>query len=136
MPSSNLPTYTLAQVKEHNTKKSNWIVIHDHIYDVTPFLDEHPGGEEVLVEQGGKDATEAFEDVGHSGDARTLMKEYQIGQLAEEDRKFTKKVPEKKLDWSVEQQQQKQQQNRYPIWLLGIGIVVPIVVYQFFFNML
>lgn len=33
-------TYTLAEVAEHNEKKSVWIVIHDCVYDVTPFLDE------------------------------------------------------------------------------------------------
>lgn len=44
---------------------------------------QHPGGEEVLLEQSGKDATENFEDVGHSTDARDLMKQYLIGELAE-----------------------------------------------------
>lgn len=29
----------------------------------------------------GRDATEAFEDVGHSNDARELMKDYLIGEL-------------------------------------------------------
>lgn len=31
----------------------------------------------------GKDGTAAFEDVGHSSDARDLMKQYQIGVLAD-----------------------------------------------------
>lgn len=44
---------------------------------------KHPGGEEVLMEQAGKDATESFEDVGHSTDARDLMKEHLIGSLPE-----------------------------------------------------
>lgn len=44
---------------------------------------KHPGGEEVLMEQAGKDATEPFEDVGHSTDARELLKEYLIGTLPE-----------------------------------------------------
>ena len=35
------------------------------------------------MEQAGKDATEAFEDVGHSTDARELMKEHLIGKLPE-----------------------------------------------------
>lgn len=56
--------------------KSTWLIIHDNVYDVTKFLEEHPGGEEVLLEQAGRDATEAFEDVGHSNDARELMKDY------------------------------------------------------------
>lgn len=44
---------------------------------------QHPGGEEVLMEQAGKDATESFEDVGHSTDARELMQNYLIGNLPE-----------------------------------------------------
>ncbi|CAB0040828.1 unnamed protein product [Trichogramma brassicae] len=42
----------------------------------------HPGGEEVLLEQGGKDATETFEDVGHSTDAREMMVPLKLGELA------------------------------------------------------
>ena len=37
----------------------------------------------MLYEQAGKDATESFEDVGHSTDARELMKEHLIGRLPE-----------------------------------------------------
>lgn len=47
------------------------------------LLLQHPGGEEVLLEQAGKDATEEFEDVGHSSDAREVMKKYKIGELIE-----------------------------------------------------
>uniref|UniRef100_A0A8C0EKE7 Cytochrome b5 n=1 Tax=Bubo bubo TaxID=30461 RepID=A0A8C0EKE7_BUBBB len=43
--------------------------------------DGHPGGEEVLREQAGGDATENFEDVGHSTDARTLSETFIIGEL-------------------------------------------------------
>ncbi|NXT50970.1 CYB5 protein, partial [Pluvianellus socialis] len=42
---------------------------------------QHPGGEEVLREQAGGDATENFEDVGHSTDARTLSESFIIGEL-------------------------------------------------------
>ncbi|XP_038078492.1 cytochrome b5-like isoform X1 [Patiria miniata] len=78
-------TYTLEDVKQHKTSQSIWIVIHNKVYDVTKFLDDHPGGEEVLLEQGGSNATESFEDVGHSSDARELMQDYLIGDLAEAD---------------------------------------------------
>ena len=44
---------------------------------------QHPGGEEILIENAGTDATEAFEDVGHSTDAREMMKDYCIGELNE-----------------------------------------------------
>jgi cytochrome b involved in lipid metabolism len=73
----------LEELKEHRNSQSLWLAIHDQVYDVTQFIEEHPGGEEVLLEQGGGYATEAFEDVGHSTDARELMKKYHIGKLAE-----------------------------------------------------
>lgn len=51
-----------------------------------------------MLEQAGKEATEAFEDVGHSTDARDLMKKYKIGELVESERKNT---PEKSQpDWN------------------------------------
>lgn len=54
------------------------------------FCLQHPGGEEVLLEQAGKDATEEFEDVGHSSDAREVMQKYKIGELVEVSNYFTK----------------------------------------------
>ncbi|KFO72586.1 Cytochrome b5 type B, partial [Cuculus canorus] len=51
------------------------------------LLFQHPGGEEVLLEQAGRDATESFEDVGHSTDAREMLKQYYIGEVHPHDRK-------------------------------------------------
>jgi len=72
---------TYQDIAEHNTKKDIYVVIHDQIYDVTKFIDEHPGGEEVLLDLGGQDATEAFEDVGHSDEARETLEKLKIGTL-------------------------------------------------------
>uniref|UniRef100_A0A3B5M006 Cytochrome b5 heme-binding domain-containing protein n=1 Tax=Xiphophorus couchianus TaxID=32473 RepID=A0A3B5M006_9TELE len=73
--------YTLEEVRMHNMSSDTWLIIHNKIYDITSFLEEHPGGEEVLLEQGGSDATESFEDVGHSTDAREMLQQYYIGEL-------------------------------------------------------
>lgn len=79
--------YTLEEIREHNLSTGAWLVIHDKVYDITGFLEEHPGGEEVLLEQAGADATESFEDVGHSTDAREMLLQYYIGELHMDDRK-------------------------------------------------
>ena len=62
------------------------ICIHENVYDVTQFQNEHRGGEEALKkyhikENTFQDATEAFEDVFHSMNAREMMVKYQIGTL-------------------------------------------------------
>lgn len=50
------------------------VIIHGDVYDVTKYLDEHPGGEEVLLEVSGdsEDASGAFDDIGHSSDAKAV----------------------------------------------------------------
>ncbi|KAG7473565.1 hypothetical protein MATL_G00097240 [Megalops atlanticus] len=87
MSESNVKYYTLEEIKHHNMSKDTWLIIHDKVYDITSFLEEHPGGEEVLLEQAGADATESFEDVGHSTDAREMLQQYFVGELHMDDRK-------------------------------------------------
>jgi len=72
---------TYAEISSHSSKKDLYLVIHDKVYDTTSFVDEHPGGEEVLLDVGGQDATEAFEDVGHSDEAREILDGLLIGTL-------------------------------------------------------
>ncbi|KAJ2490156.1 Cytochrome b5 type B (outer mitochondrial membrane) [Coemansia sp. RSA 2050] len=78
---SKVTAYTGEQIQQHSTREDIWIVVHGKVYDVTKFLDKHPGGEEVILEHAGIDATEAFEDIGHSDDARELLKDCFIGDL-------------------------------------------------------
>ncbi|KAL2441174.1 putative cytochrome b5 [Exophiala dermatitidis] len=73
--------FTFSEVSEHSTKKDLWVVIHDKVYNVSSFVDEHPGGEEVLLDVGGQDATEAFEDVGHSDEAREILNGLLVGNV-------------------------------------------------------
>lgn len=51
------------------------------VYDATPYLDDHPGGAEVMLDVAGQDADEFFEDIGHSQDARDELKKHLIGSL-------------------------------------------------------
>ncbi|THG03978.1 hypothetical protein TEA_025127 [Camellia sinensis var. sinensis] len=73
--------FTIPQVAEHKSKEDCWFIINGRVLDVTKFLEEHPGGEEVLIESAGKDATKDFEDIGHSKAAKNLILKYQVGYL-------------------------------------------------------
>jgi cytochrome b involved in lipid metabolism len=73
---------TMAELEQHTNKDSCWLAIHGKVYDVTKYLDDHPGGNDVLIDASGRDATEDFEDVGHSKPAITMMAKYLIGEFA------------------------------------------------------
>merc|ERR1712093_588410 len=74
-------TFKLAEVAEHNTAEDCWIVIDNKVYDVTAFIDDHPGGAEVLLDVAGEDGTDGFEDVGHSSEAVAMLKDYLVGDV-------------------------------------------------------
>lgn len=52
------------------------------VYDITKYLDEHPGGKYVMLELAGNDATTDFDYVGHSHDAYNTLAGFEVGSLA------------------------------------------------------
>ena len=51
---------TRDEVAKHNSEDSTWFIIDHKVYDVTDFVDAHPGGAYVLQQVAGKDCTEEF----------------------------------------------------------------------------
>nr|QWJ73357.1 Cytochrome B5 isoform C [Isatis tinctoria] len=68
-------------VARHKCKNDCWILIHGKVYDISSFIDEHPGGDNVILAVTGKDASADFDDVGHSKEAKETMKKYCIGDV-------------------------------------------------------
>lgn len=67
--------------KRANTRDNCQLAIDGIVYDVTSFLGEHPGGQIVLLQNGGKDASRDFHTVRHSESALAMMAKYKVGKL-------------------------------------------------------
>jgi len=74
-----LSVYSESDVQQHTSEKDCWMIIHGLVYDVTKFLEDHPGGPEILLQNAGTDATNEFEQVFHSAQARGQLHDYLIG---------------------------------------------------------
>lgn len=101
----------LSEIKKHNTRKDCWVVIHGKAYDVTGFLNEHPGGAGIILKYAGKDATKAFDPI-HPSDTLTkyLPEECYKGEVDKgeikkeaEAKKPPRAVVEAKTNTQVEQ---------------------------------
>ncbi|CAJ0827257.1 5696_t:CDS:2 [Entrophospora sp. SA101] len=83
VPLNQLPVYTFDEFKEH-AQNNNWILIEGIIYDVTNFIEEHPGGRSLITTSIGKDMTTAFNGgvYDHSNAARNLTSNFRVGVIA------------------------------------------------------
>ncbi|KAI1210060.1 uncharacterized protein F4807DRAFT_423682 [Annulohypoxylon truncatum] len=70
-----------AEVAKHNTPSSCWVVISGKVYDVTPYLEHHPGGPAILAKQGGRDATSEFRSVHQPDVLENLPKGSFLGDI-------------------------------------------------------
>ncbi len=75
-------TYTYTEIAKHNNRNDCWLVIDNNVYNVTGFIDNHPGGKDIL-KGCGKDATGMFarEKEHKENSANSLLPPYLIGTL-------------------------------------------------------
>jgi cytochrome b involved in lipid metabolism len=78
---------TMEEVAKHNSQQDCWLVIGNKsnggpkVYDISKYLNEHPGGPEIMLDFAGKDADDMFEDIGHSTGAREKLRTLYVGDL-------------------------------------------------------
>ncbi|KAG2180904.1 hypothetical protein INT43_008484 [Umbelopsis isabellina] len=111
---------SLAQIASHNTKRDIYVAVHNKVYNITDFVEEVssfsnvPGSCEIAILMSifhsiperlmhiltkhfssflGKDATESFEDIGHSDEAREILEKYYVADLDEASKTQVKKTP-------------------------------------------
>ncbi|OAA69041.1 nitrate reductase [Cordyceps fumosorosea ARSEF 2679] len=77
---------SLEELKAHEGETEPWFVVNGHVYDGTPYLNDHPGGATSIINAAAQDATEEFMTI-HSENAKAMMPQYHIGILDDAARK-------------------------------------------------
>uniref|UniRef100_A0A8D0L4I6 Cytochrome b5 reductase 4 n=1 Tax=Sphenodon punctatus TaxID=8508 RepID=A0A8D0L4I6_SPHPU len=73
---------TEEELAKHNKKDDCWICIRGLVYNVSPYVEYHPGGEDELMKAAGADGTDLFEEVHRWVNYESMLKECFVGRMA------------------------------------------------------
>ena len=72
--------FTAAEVALHQSAEDCWLIIDKKVYDVTPYIAEHPGGD-AIFRHAGCDVTEGFNGPQHPPRVFDLIDDFYVGDL-------------------------------------------------------
>ena len=88
--SGGLKEYTVEEVAKHNELPSVWSIYKGDVYDITMYLDYHPGGIDILKPCFGKDMTELFNKYHSYIRIDGFIGKFKIGYIKKAESKFKK----------------------------------------------
>ncbi|KAI9004236.1 Oxidoreductase, molybdopterin-binding domain-containing protein [Gaertneriomyces semiglobifer] len=106
------PQFTRDEVSSHNRKETGiWIIHQQGVYDITEFVDIHPGGDRILLAAGRSiDPFWAIFHIHQSPHVKEILEQYRIGDLA---------VPDASSDpAALEKQKKAEEEDRAAVQLL------------------
>ncbi|KAJ5812234.1 hypothetical protein N7474_008535 [Penicillium riverlandense] len=89
--------WSAQQISSHKTPDDCWIVVDKQVWDVTDFLDEHPGGSTIILKYAGSDATKAYSEVHAPSVLKNNLQPNQFKGILDEstiDAEWTKPPPD------------------------------------------
>ncbi len=75
---------TRKELSRHRTRKDAWMAIDGKVYNVTAYMDFHPGGWDELMRGAGKDATDLFNEVHRWVNYDSMMAACLVGKLVDD----------------------------------------------------
>jgi cytochrome b involved in lipid metabolism len=84
LTSKRVRIFTEEDVQQHTKPESCWVSYNGKVYDVTGFLADHPGGDDLVLEYAGKDVGDIMKDTvshDHSDSAYDMLEEFCVGRL-------------------------------------------------------
>lgn len=77
--------WSLAEVAKHNKPEDCFIVVQNKVYDISDFVEDHPGGVESVLRNPGGDNTEKFSGIQHPAKVWDMIEEYYVGEVKKDE---------------------------------------------------
>ena len=74
-----------SELSGHASPQDCWIALRGKVYNVTPYLPYHPGGEEIIRRCGGGDGTEDFDAAHRYINGHGMLLKCYVGPLVDDD---------------------------------------------------
>nr|QFG75030.1 MAG: flavin containing amine oxidoreductase [Megaviridae environmental sample] len=78
--------YTMDEIKKHNKRTDAWILLNKKVYNVTSWIDKHPGGD-IILKWIGRDGTKQFNNIHPAYVKEKILPKYLIGKLKNKTKK-------------------------------------------------
>uniref|UniRef100_A0A8W8JET7 Flavohemoprotein b5/b5R n=1 Tax=Magallana gigas TaxID=29159 RepID=A0A8W8JET7_MAGGI len=69
------------ELAKHNQINDAWIALRGKVYNITPYMEYHPGGEEELMRGAGIDGTQLFDEVHKWVNYESMLEKCFVGKL-------------------------------------------------------
>ena len=92
-----------AEVAKHNSIDDAWVIVDGAVYDVTSFLESHPGGLSITEEHLGTDVSHAIRSAevhSHSSTAFEILEQYRIGVINDDHEQVFTWTSQRKLSFT------------------------------------
>lgn len=73
-------SWSKSEIAEHGKQSDCWSYLGEKVYNLTPWISEHPGGSEIMLEMCGNDGTQSFRSH-HQNEVDAYLAQYLIGTL-------------------------------------------------------
>jgi len=73
-------TYSVSEVAKHSAPGDCWLIVRGNVYDVTTYINHHPGGRRRITDVCGREVSSLFASI-HSNRAWNLLGDYLIGAV-------------------------------------------------------
>ncbi|KXS18825.1 hypothetical protein M427DRAFT_109203 [Gonapodya prolifera JEL478] len=78
---TSLARYTLSDLRRHRSRDDMWMALEGKVYNITPYIDFHPGGVPELMRGAGRDGTRPFMDAHPWVNYEHILERSLIGML-------------------------------------------------------
>ena len=87
---------TMEEVATHRTPEDGWTAFRGKVYNLTPYLNFHPGGDKILKSVLGKDCTAQFDKYHRWVNGEYMLEKCKVGVLTRTCREATRRTPRRR----------------------------------------